>query len=801
MTTEEKLQLCLESLRAGQLAQVEALGRDLARDAPGDARTWQVLGFLAVAQARLADAVDLFARSLRITPGVPDVLYQQAVIQYRLRRHQQAIATLDTLLALVPAHAAAWFMRARILFETGRYQPALDSFDHALALDSTRPGAHAWRGDALRLLGRAAEAEIAYRHAIERNPDDTRAINGLGHVAAEAGRWRDALDHHDQVIRRAHDDAEAHNGRGIALSGLGEYGAALASFARAQALVPRYADAKTNAGNTLRKMGRFEEALASHDEAIACDPGLIDAHYSRAGVLMDMERFAEALESCERALMLSPGFPLGLMRRGEILNRLGRYTEALEAFDRGLEVPSCPKPYFAELHLMSSYALWELQRTEDALAACDRAVAILPDFAEAWSRRGVILRDLGEPVDAIESYDRALRINPRHAQARNNRCVALGVLGRLDEAVDETRRVLELDPGNSAAYNNLGNWLRRLGRLEEAKSALETAMRLAPDPEEVHLNLAMCLLHAGDFRNGWRAYEARWHTRARPAFMEEMQRPVWRGEENISGRRLHLYAEQGIGDAIQFCRYVPMAVASGAQVSLGVAPALTELFQSLGASVRIVDRKRAPPVFDMHCPLMTLPLAFGTELATIPAAVPYLAAPEERRLRWRERLGARRGFRIGLVWSGNTEHREDGGRSISLETIAPLASAANEVVCLQRELRPEDLPMLALLPGMRFFGHELRDFADTAALIGELDLVISVDTSVLHLAGALGRPAWGLIPFAADWRWLLHREDSPWYPTMRLFRQTALGDWAGVIKRVRDELEPVRRRSETANAA
>ena len=801
MTTDEKLRLCLESIQSGRFAHAEAIGRELARDHPGDARTWQVLGTLALASNRMADAVEYLAQSQRIGPAMPAVLYHQAIAQHCLKRHRDAIATLDNLLMRAPEHGAAWFARSRVLFEIGKYEAALDSLDRVLALETGNADAHAWRGDALRLLARTSEASTSYRRAIELHPDHPRAVNGLGHLAATTGRWQDALVHHDRVIRLMPDDAEAHNGRGIALSGLGEYRAALASFARALVLLSTYADAMINTGNTLRKMERFEEALASLDRAIECDPNLADAHYSRAGALMDLDRFGEALESCDLALSLSPEFPFALMRRGEILNRLGRYEEALVALNRGLALPSGPPPFFAELHLMSSYALWELQRTTEALAACDRAVAILPDFAEAWSRRGVILRDLGEPEDAIESYDRALRINPHHAQARNNRCIVLAALGRLDEAVEETKRVIEIDADNGAAYNNLGNWLRRLGRLSEARDALETALRLAPDPEEVRLNLAMCLLHDGDFYNGWRAYEARWYTRAKPALMEEMQRPLWRGEENISGRRLHLYVEQGLGDAIQFCRYVPMVVARGAEVTLGVPASLNVLFQSLDPSVRVVDRKSTLPVFDMHCPLMTLPLAFDTELATIPSNVPYLAPPEERRQLWRERLGPQRGPRIGLVWAGNSEHREDGGRTIPLETIASLATEADEVICLQREMRPEDLPMLALLPGMRFFGHDLRDFADTAALIGELDLVISVDTSVLHLAGALGRPVWGLIPSAADWRWLLHRKDSPWYPTMRLFRQTALGDWQGVIERVKSELIAFRQGCKTANAA
>jgi hypothetical protein len=297
----------------------------------------------------------------------------------------------------------------------------------------------------------------------------------------------------------------------------------------------------------------------------------------------------------------------------------------------------------------------------------------------------------------------------------------------------------------------------------------------------------MCLLQAGDFARGWHEYEFRGSTDGWQVGWDLSFTPAWSGDSPIAGRTILLYAEQGLGDTIQFCRYAPMVADLGAKVLLGVPPVLKNLVHSLDETIDVIDVGQPVPGFDLHCSIMSLPLAFRTEPATIPARVPYLSAPDDYRTKWRTVLGPRRGPRIGLAWSGNDKPL---GRSIPLDTIGPLVSMLPEIYCLQRDLRPSDIPALALYQGIRFFGHDLKDFSDTAALMQELDLIISIDTSVLHLAGALGRPAWGMMPFAADWRWLMDREDSPWYPTMRLFRPRASGDWESIIDRICTELPP-----------
>jgi len=705
-------------------------------------------------------------------------LLEQAMAQHRQGRPNDAIATLDRVITLAPGRPDAWKLRGQIRLQRGAGDDALADFDRAITAWPHDADIHAYRGDALRLLNRAADARAAYQHALGLNPDHVRALNGLGLIAAQDGDARAALEYHDRALALDPGFAEAHNGRGLALSRRNDLAGALTSFTRAYALWPDYVDALVNAGNTLRKLRRFDEARSTTERALHLEPDSLDGLYSLSGILGAVGRLDEAIDLCDRALAIDPSFSAALMRRATMLGLQKRHADALAGFDRVLTLTGQTGSFQARAHLLRGNALRSLERLAEALAAYDAALALVPNFAEAWVNRGLTLRQMREFLDAIDDFETALRINPHHLDAGNHLSGTLATLGRDVEAEAEARRVLAIDPGNGAAFNSLGNALQRQGRLTEALAAFDAAISLLEDPVGARFNRGMCLLLSGDFAQGWREYEMRWQTEDWSIGWDISQRPLWDGETDIAGQTIMLYAEQGLGDTIQFCRYVPMVVALGARVIIGVPAALQTLLESLDPAIEVVDHYRSPPRFDAHCSLMSLPRAFRTDFGSIPARVPYLAPPEAYRALWRERLGPRRGPRIGLAWSGGEKPH---GRSIPLETVAPLLAMLPEVYCLQRDLRPQDVPALAMQPGIRFFGGALRDFCDTAALIEEMDLVISIDTSVLHLAGALGRPAWVMLAYAADWRWLAGRNDSPWYPTMRLFRQRSPGDWAGVF--------------------
>jgi hypothetical protein len=362
----------------------------------------------------------------------------------------------------------------------------------------------------------------------------------------------------------------------------------------------------------------------------------------------------------------------------------------------------------------------------------------------------------------------------------------LNLLAEPEAALVAAEQARALAPKDAGVLNCYGSALGSLGRLDEAVMSYEAALKIKPDDRETSWNRALALLLLGRFEEGWLAYEYR-NLRRKTLAARKYPQPLWWGQEPLKERHLYVYWEQGLGDTIQFARYVLLAAAAGAKVTFSLQDPLLRLFEGFDSAITMIGQNEAPTEFDLHCPLLTLPLAFGTRLETIPAFENgYLKAPPEDVTRWDQRLPAGR-RRIGLVWSGSQMHANDANRSLALAKMAPLFQPGDVWVSLQKEVRDADRTALEA-SDILDVSAELGDFADTAALISSLDLVISVDTSVAHLAGALGKPTWVMVPFAPDFRWLLDREDTPWYPKMRLFRQSRAGDWDGVIARIGEAL-------------
>lgn len=521
-------------------------------------------------------------------------------------------------------------------------------------------------------------------------------------------------------------------------------------FARAAALQPRHYDVRYNRGVALGELGQHAEAIAEYEHALALDPAKADAHYNRGACLDALGQTEEALEAYGRAVALMPGHVEAHHNRAVALARLGRGGEALHAFDRALEL----NPGYAAAHDHRGAALASLGRLDEALAAYDRAIVLAPARATAHNHRAIALHELDRPAESLASAERALAAAPNYADAWYTR----------------------------------GNALRELHRHAEAAASFERAIELDPTHASAHWNLADCRLILGDFARGWEQYEWRWKLPARRAARRDFTQPLWLGTEPIAGRTLLLHAELGLGDTLQFCRYATEVARRGARVFLEVQAPLVSFLSTLEGVERVFARGEALPDFDLHCPLMSLPLAFRTDLASVPAQVPYLSADPVRVAAWRERLGDGARRRIGIVWSGSQGLRND-RRSMGLERVLPLLAGEFEWLGLQKELGPEDVALLSSRPDIRDMGPLLHDFAETAALVECLDLLVTVDTSVAHVAGALARPVWILLPSNPhDWRWLLGREDSAWYPTARIFRQPAPGDWSSVVARVASEL-------------
>jgi tetratricopeptide (TPR) repeat protein len=494
------------------------------------------------------------------------------------------------------------------------------------------------------------------------------------------------------------------------------------------------------------RLGKKETALASLDRVLKVRPDSVKALSDRGLILHELNRFEEALASYDRALKLRPDHDLALSNRGSTLKELGRFEEALASYDRALKV----RPDYAEALSNRGAVLKEMKRFEEALASYDRALKARPDFAEALYNRGVTLHQLNRYEDALASYDRALTVRPDYVEVLYNRGVTL----------------------------------HQLNRFEEALASYDRALIVRPDHADTHCSEAHCRLLLGDFGRGWKKNEWRWEIGPARRVKQNFVQPPWTGQEDIAGKTILLHCEQGLGDTIQFCRYVPFVVERGAHAILGVQTPLRELMSTLPGPTQIVVEGDPLPDFDLYCSLLTLPLAFETRLETIPHETPYLRASSEAEISWNARLGPRSRPRIGLAWSGNPAHKNDHNRSIELSALLPLSCLNATYVSLQRDVRAGDAAVLQDWSDLLHFGDDVKNFSDTAAIISNLDLVISVDTSVAHLAGALGKPVWIILPFVPDWRWLLDREDSPWYPTARLFRQDNTREWDSVIARV-----------------
>jgi len=538
--------------------------------------------------------------------------------------------------------------------------------------------------------------------------------------------------------------------------------------------------------------GQFVDAESTCLTLLETDPEDFDTHRLLAVVQFRRGRHTQALASYDRLLGLRPDYAEGHNNRGVVLADLKRFDEALASYDMALAI----RPEYAEAHHNRGIALLDLGRAEDAIVDFDRALAIRPDYPAALLSRGGALIALTRFPEALASLDRALALRPDDADTIIRRANVLSALNRFEEALASYDKALTLRPDAAETHNSRGKALAELRRFPEAIASFERAQALAPDMVQAHLNEAEARLLGGDLARGFADYE--WRRKIFSAPQRDFSKSQWDGLSSLYNKTILLYDEGRFSDAIQFCRYVPQVAGRGARVILQVAPSLQRLMGNLmGVSQMPPDGEHLPD-FDVHCPLASLPLAFGTKIDSIPSGTPYLRPPTDLLLAWETRLSAKKRPRIGLAWAGDPRHEGDRNRSIGLRAMMPLLAVDATFVRLQKELRAGDGMVLENRGDIFDPTEMLNDFADAAALISRLDLVISVDTSVAHLAGALGKPVWILLSYTPDWRWLLGRGTTSWYPTARLYRQAARGDWGEVVARVTSDLPSLMSRGSPA---
>jgi tetratricopeptide (TPR) repeat protein len=557
-----------------------------------------------------------------------------------------------------------------------------------------------------------------------------------------------------EVLRLQPEDPHALHLLGVVRGQKGDYRDAIALITRSLRGRPPGANVLNDLGMALAGADRKREAVDAFVQAIAVDPSFLPAYNNLGNAQLALGRAGEAAEAYRQALTLRPDFVDALGNLAGALNAQGRSEDALQHARAALRLD----PGFVEARNSAGLALVRLGRVEEGIEEFRSAIAQRPDYVEALSNLGNALRAVLRDGEAMSAYTRALEKDPRHLAALS---------------------------GRAATYASMH-------RMAEASAAFEAALAVDGNSAETHFELSLFHLRAGDFVAGWKEYEWRWRKADFTSRPRNFSQPQWDGTQTLAGKTILLHAEQGLGDTIQFCRYAPIVRARGARVALEVQRPLVSLMRSLDGIDVLIAQGDALAEFDLHCPLLSLPGALSTTLETVPAKLPYLSPSPEAAADWAGRLLEDGSWRVGLAWAGSRTHKHDRARSLLLAQLDDLLAVPGvRFYSLHHELTEEDARRVDAMPNLIAFGEELAGFDATAGLAAQLDLVISVDTSIAHLAGALGRPLWLLLAHTPDWRWLLDRVDSPWYPGARLFRQRTPGAWDEVLARVAGELRGI----------
>jgi tetratricopeptide (TPR) repeat protein len=557
-----------------------------------------------------------------------------------------------------------------------------------------------------------------------------------------------------------------------------EHAAAAAILEELVATQPHQTIGWYKLGNAQRALNRTDEALASYQRAIDLDPRHGAALCNRGVVLMAVGRPSDALASFERALDADPADAIAMYNIALAQIALNARSRALDSLAKAIAL----NPDYFDVYLSRAWLYEEEKHFDAALADLNRACSLRPEISIAFLRRANALAKLRRWQEALRDYDTTLQLDPRNYIAHLHRGNVCRELGRFHEALRNLDQAIEIDAARSEGHFNRGLVLEQLSRVPEALASFERAIAIQPDWAPAQHSRALALLLLGDLTQGFASYEWRWKNRI--TIDPQMYRgaaPLWDGVRELRGKSVLVFSEQGLGDTLQFSRFISLLAAKGPRVIFEVQQPLLELMQLCEGAAAVISPTDKVPSVDFKCPLMSLPRLLGTTLDSIPSKTRYLTADHERVRHWRLRLRDSVRPRIGLTWSGNPNHPEDHHRSVPLSTLIEVLPREFDYFCLQREIRAADRAALAANPQIR---HVDADFPETAALCECMDLVISTCTSIAHLAGALGRPVWLLLGSNADWRWFLDRSDSPWYPTAKLYRQSSLGDWAEPLERI-----------------
>jgi tetratricopeptide (TPR) repeat protein len=662
--------------------------------------------------------------------------------------------------------------------QAGRLRDAEKIYRQILASDPDNPHALHLLGVLMSQSGRGDLAVEYIRRAIAQNPTAAQYQNNLGAALMSAGRIADAVDTYQRVLVLQPELPEAHANLGIALMRMGKFARAAEYLQFAVKARPTDFKFLDSLGSALSQDNRQEEAIEVLRRALAIRSDFAPTHHTMGNALVRLGRYDEAIAEFRAALALRPDFPEVLGSLSGLLCNKGELDQAIDLVRRSLAL----QPNSPVAHFNLGRALHRLNRLDESVEALQKTLALDPKFTLALNELGNVYLLQRRFREAIDAFNRMIALEPT-GEGRYNLATAFWESGRLDDALAEYQRAESAGFVDPRLFNNTGAIHHQRGQYDLAEKFFRRAMDIADFPL-ARFNLAMLQLLQGNFKDGFEGYESRWKARSIPMPARYAQYGTWDGRD-VAGKRILLDCEQGFGDAIQFARFIPILAQQGARPLLATNPELRRLMRSVPGVEMVVAPPDDIPSFGVQCPLLSLARVLGITLETIPAATPYVFADPQLSQRWAQRVPADGRLKIGLCWSGSPNHLQDRSRSVPADSLAPLAQFERAWFCSLQKFspdRPRTEPPASLM--LADFTPELSDFADTAALIANLDLVIACDTAVAHLAGAMAKPVWLMLPYVPDWRWLLNRTDSPWYPTMCLFRQPSPGDWSAVISDV-----------------
>lgn len=682
----------------------------------------------------------------------PDIqqLFDEGLVFHRQDRLDRAMIAYEQVLTLMPNHLGALHHVGIVAFQAGNYQIAAGYLRSAIGVDSAVAAVHCDLGNTYKELGQLDNALQSYAATLALDASHLDACFNRAITLHEMQRYDQALEAYAEVMSRHGEDAAVLN----------------------------------NIAMILYSQRRHHEALEVFDRALAIDGGYLDAHSNRCDVLAALELFDAALQACGRMIEIAPQLGDGYLKRAIVQLRLQQPEQALADADAAIRIaPNSP-----DCHRIRGLTLHALQRYPLAIGSYDTALKLNPADAAAYDQRGLAQAQQRQFTAALTSHERAIELDMNMAAAHLHRADVLRQLGRLEPAVQGYVRALELDAASAEACTGHAVVLAMLGRDNEALDVYRQALALDPQHAPAYWHRSQLYLRNGQFEQGWKDLDWRAKVGSLSGAPRAFSAPRWQGAESLDGKTILLYAEHGVADTLYACRYVGMVAERGAKVILEVPQALVGLMTNLEGVSQLVVAGEGLPAFDFECPLLSLPLAFNTTLASIPAAPRYLESNPDKVAHWAEVLGERVKPRIGIVWSASAADPESIQRSIHLADFGRMFAIDCQFVVLQGELNAIDRAVLATKRNVLQPGAGVVDYADMAALCESMDIVITVDGAVAHLAGALGKPTWVLLPAAPDWRWMREGESSPWYPSSRLYRKALDAGWNAVLDKVETDL-------------